>query len=170
VGSSLTDSSACSRHINSGSTERSRNSPDAKQFRRFLRQLFQKHWVVYAKRSFRGPAHVLQYLARYTHRVAISNHRLISFKEGQVTFRYKDYAHGSKKRKMTVSADEFLAAFCCTCYRAASCASGILDSLPIAADRGWSCSVGNCSISASTQRPAALNRHPCGCVRNVRHR
>jgi len=84
---------------------------DSKQFRRFLRQLFRKDWVVYAKRPFQGPTYVLQYLARYTHRVAISNHRLISFEEGKVTFRYKDYAHGNKKRKMTLTSDEFLRRF-----------------------------------------------------------
>jgi hypothetical protein len=80
-------------------------------FGRFLRQLFREKWVVYAKRPFGGPEHVLQYLARYTHRVAISNHRLIGFDNGMVTFRWKDYAHGNKKRKMTVSADEFLRRF-----------------------------------------------------------
>jgi hypothetical protein len=67
--------------------------------------------VVYAKRPFGGPQHVLQYLARYTHRVAISNHRLIDFTDGKVTFRWKDYAHGNKKRKMTLMADEFLRRF-----------------------------------------------------------
>jgi hypothetical protein len=88
-----------------------RSLADSQQFRKFLRQLFLKDWVVYAKKPFRGPEYVLQYLARYTHRVAISNHRLIAFEDGKVTFRYKDYAHGSKKRKMTVSADEFLRRF-----------------------------------------------------------
>jgi len=88
-----------------------RSLADSQQFRKFLRQLFRKDWVVYAKRPFRGPEHVLQYLARYTHRVAISNHRLIAFEDGKVSFRYKDYAHDSKKRKMTVSADEFLRRF-----------------------------------------------------------
>lgn len=88
-----------------------RNLADPKQFRKFLRQLFRKDWVVYAKRPFRGPEYVLQYLARYTHRVAISNHRLITYEDGKVSFRYKDYAHGGKKRKMTVSADEFLRRF-----------------------------------------------------------
>src|SRR5439155_659389 len=68
-------------------------------------------WVVYAKPPFGGPEHVLQYLARYTNRVAISNHRLIQLTDGQVTFRWKDYAHGNKKRKMTVSANEFLRRF-----------------------------------------------------------
>ena len=82
-----------------------------KAFYAFLRPLFRKDWVVYAKRPFGGPDHVLHYLARYTHRVAISNHRLISFENDQVTFRWKDYAHGNKKRKMTLSADEFLRRF-----------------------------------------------------------
>jgi hypothetical protein len=54
---------------------------------------------------------VLHYLARYTHRVAISNHRLVSVADGQVTFRWKDYAHGNKQRKMTVTAEEFLRRF-----------------------------------------------------------
>jgi hypothetical protein len=54
---------------------------------------------------------VLHYLARYTHRVAISNHRLLDFDNDRVTFRWKDYAHANKKRKMTVSADEFLRRF-----------------------------------------------------------
>ena len=84
---------------------------DPKSFHRFLRQLFRHDWVVYAKRPFGGPEHVLQYLARYTHRVAISNHRLIGFKDGRVTFRWKDYARGNKKRAMTVSAGEFLRRF-----------------------------------------------------------
>jgi hypothetical protein len=88
-----------------------RGLAESKQFRNFLRQLFRKDWVVYAKRPFRGPEYVLQYLARYTHRVAISNHRLIGYEDGNVSFRYKDYAHGGKKRKMTVSADEFLRRF-----------------------------------------------------------
>lgn len=82
-----------------------------KAFRAFLRPLFRHDWVVYAKRPFGGPQFVLQYLARYTHRVAISNHRLIDFSNGMVTFRWKDYAHGNKKRKMTVTAEEFLRRF-----------------------------------------------------------
>jgi hypothetical protein len=82
-----------------------------KSFSAFLRKLFRKDWVVYAKPPFGGPEHVLHYLARYTHRVAISNHRLIQLANGQVTFRWKDYAHGSKKRKMTITAHEFLRRF-----------------------------------------------------------
>jgi hypothetical protein len=80
-------------------------------FQRFLRQLFTKEWVVYAKPPFGGAEHVLHYLARYTHRVAISNHRLVSFKDDRVSFRWKDYAQGSKQKVMTVSADEFLRRF-----------------------------------------------------------
>ena len=82
-----------------------------KAFHAFLRPLFRQDWVVYAKRPFGGPEHVLHYLARYTHRVAISNHRLISVADGKVTFRWKDYAHGGKQRKMTVTAEEFLRRF-----------------------------------------------------------
>jgi hypothetical protein len=82
-----------------------------KAFRSFLRPLFRQDWVVYAKRPFGGPEHVLHYLARYTHRVAISNHRLLSVADGQVTFRWKDYVHGNKQRKMTVSTEEFLQRF-----------------------------------------------------------
>ena len=57
------------------------------------------------------PQHVLGYLARYTHRVAITNHRLVAFDQDQVTFRWKDYANGNKKRMMTLSAHEFLRRF-----------------------------------------------------------
>jgi predicted Zn-ribbon and HTH transcriptional regulator len=82
-----------------------------KAFLAFLRPVCEKEWVVYAKAPFRGSHHLLHYLARYTHRVAISNHRLIAFDGESVTFRWKDYAHGNKKRKMTISADEFLRRF-----------------------------------------------------------
>jgi hypothetical protein len=82
-----------------------------KAFHAFLRPLFRQDWVVYAKRPSGGPEHVLHYLARYTHRVAISNHRLLSVADGNVTFRWKDYAHGSKQRKMTITAEEFLRRF-----------------------------------------------------------
>lgn len=82
-----------------------------KTFRAFLRSLFRQDWVVYAKPPFGGPEHVLQYLARYTHRVAISNHRIVDFADGKVTFLWKDYAHGSKRRRMTLTAEEFLRRF-----------------------------------------------------------
>ena len=82
-----------------------------RMFGSFLRSLFRQDWVVYAKPPFGGPQHVLHYLARYTHRVAISNHRLVDFTDGKVTFRWKDYAHGNKHRLMTVTAEEFLRRF-----------------------------------------------------------
>ncbi|MFZ1052576.1 MAG: IS91 family transposase [Candidatus Sulfotelmatobacter sp.] len=80
-------------------------------FASFLRTLFRQDWVVYLKPPFGGPQHVLRYLAGYTHRVAISNHRLVAFDHDQVTFRYKDYAHGNKKRLMTLTSQEFLRRF-----------------------------------------------------------
>jgi hypothetical protein len=82
-----------------------------KAFSAFLRTLFREDWVVYAKRPFGGPEHVLHYLARYTHRVAISNHRLIDVTDTSVSFRWKDYAHHSKRRVMTLSHEEFLRRF-----------------------------------------------------------
>jgi len=84
---------------------------DEKSFRRFLRTLFQQDWVVYSKPPFGGPDHVLQYLARYTHRVAISNHRIVSVTESEVKFRWRDYANHNKKRTMTLSNEEFLRRF-----------------------------------------------------------
>ena len=80
-------------------------------FSHFLWQLGQKDWVVYAKPPFGGAEHVLNYLARYTHRVAISNHRLVAFENHRVSFRWRDYAHGGKNKVMTVPADEFLRRF-----------------------------------------------------------
>ena len=82
-----------------------------KAFRAFLRSLFRQNWFVYAKPPFGGPQYVLHYLARYTHRVAISNHRLINMEDGQVTFRWQDYGHGGKQRKMTLAAEEFIRRF-----------------------------------------------------------
>ena len=82
-----------------------------KAFAAFVRTLFRQDWVVYAKPPFGGPEHVLQYLARYTHRVAISNHRLLSVDDNQMRFRWKDYAHHNKRRTMTLSNEEFLRRF-----------------------------------------------------------
>src|SRR5205823_401348 len=71
---------------------------DATAFRAYLRALFRHDWVVYVKPPFGGPEHVLHYLARYTHRVAISNHRLVNVADDHVTFRWKNYAHGSASK------------------------------------------------------------------------
>jgi hypothetical protein len=84
---------------------------EPKCFAAFLRTLFRQDWVVYAKPAFGGPEQVLRYLGRYTHRVAISNHRLVSFDGDHVTFRWRDYARGNKQRLMTVSSDEFIRRF-----------------------------------------------------------
>jgi hypothetical protein len=85
--------------------------PDVDAMNRWLTPLYAKDWVVYAKPPFGGPERVLKYLARYTHRVAISNHRLISLEDGQVTFRFKDYANSNRQKTMKLSADEFLRRF-----------------------------------------------------------
>jgi len=88
-----------------------RSLAQPKAFSSLLRQLFRHHWVVYAKRPFGGPEYALRYLGRYTHRVAISNHRLVSFVDGQVTFRWRDSAHKNKQRLMTLPVEEFLRRF-----------------------------------------------------------
>jgi hypothetical protein len=82
-----------------------------KTFAAWLRTLFRKDWVVYSKPPFGGPDYVLRYLGRYTHRVAISNHRLLSFADHQVSFRWRDSAHKNEQRRMTLSLDEFLRRF-----------------------------------------------------------
>jgi len=84
---------------------------NAAAFARWLTPLCHQDWVVYAKRPFGGPEQVLKYLARYTHRVAISNQRLVSVEDGRVTFRYKDYADDHRSKTMTLSAEEFLRRF-----------------------------------------------------------
>jgi hypothetical protein len=84
---------------------------DAAPWHAFIDALFQTDWVVYAKPAFGGASAVLRYLGRYTHRVAISNHRLLAFDGDHVTFQWKDYAHGDQRRTMTLSAMEFLRRF-----------------------------------------------------------
>jgi hypothetical protein len=82
-----------------------------KTFAAWLRTLFRENWVVYLKPPFGGPEYVLQYLGRYTHRVAISNHRLVSYVDGQVTFRWRDSADGNKQKLLPLSVNEFLTRF-----------------------------------------------------------
>jgi hypothetical protein len=81
-------------------------APSCETAYRLARQM-----VVYSKRPFGVPEHVLRYLGRYTHRVAISNHRLVSFADGKVTFRWRDSAHSNEQKLMTLSLDEFLRRF-----------------------------------------------------------
>jgi hypothetical protein len=86
---------------------------DSRAFLRHLAPLRKKGWVVYAKPPFSGPGAVLAYLARYTHRVAISNHRLVALDEAGVTFRHKDYRRDAadRRRTMTLDPDEFIRRF-----------------------------------------------------------
>ena len=81
------------------------------EFRRLLGALYRQRWVVYAKPPFGGAEQVYRYLGRYTHRVAISNGRLVSLKQGRVTFHYKDYADGARRKEMILDADEFIRRF-----------------------------------------------------------
>lgn len=91
-----------------GDLEPLRDSP---AFARYLAPLGQKEWVVYAKPPFGGPRQVLEYLGRYTHRVAISNDRLLAIEGGQVSFAWKDYRHPQRRKVMTVPAEEFIRRF-----------------------------------------------------------
>ena len=84
---------------------------DPQAFARYLAPLQHKKWVVYAKAPFGGPQHVLEYLGRYTHRVAISNRRLLALENGRVSFEWKDYRDAGKSKVMTVPADEFIRRF-----------------------------------------------------------
>jgi Putative transposase len=80
-------------------------------FAELLRTVHQTDWVVYAKRPFGGAEHVVHYLGRYTHRVAISSHRLLSLDDHQVTFRWRDSRRHNQQRQMTLSVHEFLRRF-----------------------------------------------------------
>ncbi len=82
-----------------------------KAFSAWIRILFRNDWHVYSKRPFGGAEHALSYLGHYTHRVAISNHRLVSLADDQVTFRWRDSAHNNEHKLMTLSLDEFLRRF-----------------------------------------------------------
>jgi hypothetical protein len=84
---------------------------DPRQFRRLLTALYRQRWVVYAKPPFGGAQQVYRYLGRYTHRVAISNARLLACEHGRVTFRYKDYADNQRLKQMTLDAEEFIRRF-----------------------------------------------------------
>jgi len=86
--------------------------PDNKDAKQLLNLLYHKDWVVHAKAPFGGPHAVVEYLGRYTHKVAISNHRICNINEdGTVTFEYKDYADDNKQKQMTLTATEFIRRF-----------------------------------------------------------
>jgi hypothetical protein len=80
-------------------------------FRRYLAPVRETEWVVYAKRPFAGPGQVLDYVGRYTHRVAISNNRLLSMENGKIRFRWKDYRDGNRQKTMTLDVGEFIRRF-----------------------------------------------------------
>ncbi|NSW92907.1 MAG: IS91 family transposase [Firmicutes bacterium] len=80
-------------------------------FLNFINSLYQTDWVVYCKKPFKSPLHVVNYLGRYTHRVAISNSRIVDFDEANVTFRWKDYRDKNKVKLMTLKTDEFVRRF-----------------------------------------------------------
>jgi hypothetical protein len=82
-----------------------------KAFSAWLRTLYRHHWHVYSKRPFGDAEQAVRYLGQYTHRVAISNHRLVSLVDDQVTFRWRDSAHNDEQKLMTLSLDEFLRRF-----------------------------------------------------------
>ncbi len=84
---------------------------DQSSFLDYLAPTREAEWVVYAIQPFAGPEQVLDYVGRYTHRVAISNNRLLDIAEGKVTFRYKDYRHGAEQKTMTLQAEEFIRRF-----------------------------------------------------------
>lgn len=84
---------------------------DRRAFLRHLATTRATEWVVYAKRPFAGPEQVLDYVGRYTHRVAISNNRLLDIDHGNITFRYKDYRHDGEHKTMTLEAEEFIRRF-----------------------------------------------------------
>ena len=84
---------------------------EALAFAQLLDRMKIRDWVVYAKRPFAGPQQVLDYVGRYTHRVAISNNRLLDIENGQVRFQWKDYRHENQSKTMTLSADEFIRRF-----------------------------------------------------------
>ena len=81
---------------------------EPRRFAAWLSILFRHDWVVYSKRPFGGPEHALRYLGAYTHRVGISNRRLVALSDGKVIFRWRDSAQGNRKRTMSLPTDEFL--------------------------------------------------------------
>jgi hypothetical protein len=78
---------------------------------KIIREIGFKKWNVYAKAPFGGPAQVIEYVGRYTHKIAITKHRIVSVSDKEVSFRYKDYADGDKQKVMTLSREEFLRRF-----------------------------------------------------------
>ena len=87
---------------------KSQQYAEPSQFNELKETLWRKNWVVYAKKPFAGPKQIIQYLSNYTHRIAISNHRLISYEKGKVSFQWRDYSDDNKTKVMTLEAKEFM--------------------------------------------------------------
>lgn len=88
------------------------NFPFGKNYKKWKDELYKKQWVVYTKKPFAGVKHVVNYLARYSHRVALTNYRIKKISDSEVVFQYKDYKDGAKKKLMTLTGTEFLRRFC----------------------------------------------------------
>ena len=132
---------------------------DPQQFARFLSPLYQKEWAVYAQPPHNGPEQALKYLARYTYRVAISNERIESLDDGEVTFRYKAYAHGHRLRRMTLTARSSCGGSCSTCSPAGSSASAASACWPIGDGKSnWPIAGGYCRLPNRRARRPALPR------------
>jgi hypothetical protein len=84
---------------------------DKKEFKKLLDIVYEKDWVVYAKKPFNNATHVFKYLGKYTHKIAISNHRIVTIENNEVTFKYKDYADNNTQKIMTIKANEFIRRF-----------------------------------------------------------
>ena len=122
-------------------------------WRQFVATLRHTEWVVYAKRPLAGPQHVLHYLARYTHRVAITNRRLLACEDGTVTFRWKDYQRGNRQRTLTLDAVEFLRRFLLHVLPGVSSASDTTGFWPMVSAKS------NCrSVGGSSGTPWGLAR------------
>jgi hypothetical protein len=127
--------------------------------RAFYNDLFKTDWVVYAKAAFAGPKQVIEYLGRYTHKIAISNHGLLNITDQAVTFLYKDYRDASKKKIMTLETLEFIRRFSLHSFLKASCASGTMEFLAVVVNRKH-CLLSINSSTANTwcQIPIAIGR------------
>ncbi len=99
-------------HLEAGELQLPPDFPMNYKYDRWKENLYKKEWVVYAKPPFGGVKNVVKYLARYSHRVAISNHRIVNVENDNVRFHYKDYKLGGKKKVMTLSGQHFLQRFC----------------------------------------------------------
>ena len=140
---------------------------DPAQWHAFVDALFQTDWVVYAKPAFGGATAVLRYLGRYTHRVAISNHRLVAFDGERVTFRWKDYAHDDQWRTMTLTAMESCGASSSMSCRVASSASATSAISAVPVVRRASPSSVRCSRSPHPRHLTMRRPPPTGPVRDV---